>query len=354
MTFSLVRHLRELDVDAGLILTGVAREPTSALRESGVPLVALGHSRGRTILRSLGSFTEFYEAALTLGPDAIVLPNTGFLAPALHVRGYRGKIVSIEHGKVGHVESSRGLKGLKRRLEWQLSSRSIDMQVAVSKDLLEQIRHSGAKQKAFIHNGIELPDLHIREVQRPERGFTCAILSRLVAGKGVDVAIRAMARLADVPQVKLLVCGDGDMRQALETLARELGVSDKVEFVGWTTPERTWTRANLGLALSDKLIEGFGMSAMEAMSYGLPIIASRNGALPEFVKPEENGVLVEPGDDLAVASAIRRYIGDPKLYIRHSSCAAATARKFDILEVAVKYRALLVAVCSAGSTHEAQ
>ncbi len=350
MTASLVRHLRQLDVDAGLLFVGVAGSQTKALREAGVPVLALGLSRGRSVLRYTRTFAI---AAAALCPDAVVLPNTGFLAPVLRAHGYRGKIVAIEHGMVG-VSESKGLRRPKMKLEWQFSSLLVDLQVAVSEDKLNQIQTSRARQKALVYNGIELPEDCDGRDTEPEGRFTCATLSRVVDGKGIDVAIRAMSRLDDLPQVKLAVCGDGEHRETLEHLAAELGVSEKVEFVGWTTSSQAWTGANIGLSLSDALIEGFGMSAMEAMSYGLPVIATRNGALPEFVKSGRNGFLVEPRDDLAVANAIRRYVADPGLWLRHSRCAVSTAEKFDIREAAVKYQALLTAVCSSGSAHETQ
>jgi glycosyltransferase involved in cell wall biosynthesis len=348
MTSSLIRHLRQLEVDAGLLLVGVAGEYATSLEQSGVPTVALGHARGRSALTSPVSFVK---AATALGPDAVVLPDGGFLAPLLRVLGYKGKIVSIEHGSVG-VQESRGIKGPLGQLEWKFSSRFLDLQIAVSRDKFEQMRVSRAAQKAFVHNGIELPEDPVRQVPEPGGEFTCATLSRVVEGKGIEVAIRAMSRLSDLPQVKLAICGDGEMRRALEDLAARLGVSARVEFVGWTTSSQAWTGASVGLSLSDTLIEGFGMSAMEAMSFGLPVIATRNGALPEFVRSGENGFLVEPRDDVAVASAIRRYATDLDLWTRHSDCATSTSHEFDIRKVAAKYRELLVSVCATGSTHE--
>ena len=132
-------------------------------------------------------------------------------------------------------------------------------------------------------------------------GSYALVISRLSAEKGVHVAIDA-CRTAGVP---LVVAGDGPDRDALVRRAAD----GQVRFVGHVDDQRlSKLRAGAAIALAPSLsAETFGLSVAEAMSAGLPVAASRVGALPELVDPD---ALVPPGDADALAAAITRLAGD--------------------------------------------
>src|SRR4051812_21574756 len=131
------------------------------------------------------------------------------------------------------------------------------------------------------------------------------VASRLAPEKGVDVAIEA-CRAAGVP---LVVAGDGPERPALERMGGD------VRFAGKVAPERlAELRASARVALvPTRAAETFGLAAAEAMAAGLPVIASRAGALSELV-PEDS--LVAPGDAAALAAAIADGRRDPSTGLR--------------------------------------
>jgi glycosyltransferase involved in cell wall biosynthesis len=130
------------------------------------------------------------------------------------------------------------------------------------------------------------------------------VVSRLAPEKGVDVAIDA-CRMADIP---LVIAGEGPELQAL----RERGGDRDVRFVGQVGDgELAELRAGAAIALvPSRSAETFGLAAAEAMAAGLPVAASRVGALPELV--DERG-LVSAGDASALAQAIGRLAGDRAL-----------------------------------------
>jgi glycosyltransferase involved in cell wall biosynthesis len=132
-------------------------------------------------------------------------------------------------------------------------------------------------------------------------GSYALLVARLSPEKGVDVAIDA-CRLAGIP---LVVAGDGPEREAL---ARRAG-DGAVRFVGQVDDvELATLRARAAIALApSRSGETFGLAAAEAMAAGLPVVASRVGALPELVEPE---ALVAPGDPGAMAVAVTRLAGD--------------------------------------------
>lgn len=132
-------------------------------------------------------------------------------------------------------------------------------------------------------------------------GSYALIVSRLAREKGVDVAIEA-ARMAGVP---LVIAGDGPELDALR--ARSTGCD--VRFLG-RVDEQELNRLRSGARLAivpSRSGETFGMAAAEAMAAGLPVVASRVGALEELV---EDDALVEPGNPSALAEAMMRRWGD--------------------------------------------
>jgi glycosyltransferase involved in cell wall biosynthesis len=135
----------------------------------------------------------------------------------------------------------------------------------------------------------------------PAIGTYALVVSRLAPEKGIDVAIDA-CRMTGVP---LVIAGDGPELDALRARAAD----GDVRFVGRVDDgklDRLRTAAALAIVPS-RSAETFGMAAAEAMAAGVPVVASRTGALPELV--EEPG-LVDPGDPTALARAIKRLWGD--------------------------------------------
>lgn len=137
--------------------------------------------------------------------------------------------------------------------------------------------------------------------QHAEPGSYALVVSRLAPEKGVDVAIDA-CRIAGM---SLVVAGEGPEQLALRARAGE----ERVRFVGEVDDsELAELRAGATIALvPSRSAETFGLAAAEAMAAGLPVLASRVGALAELVEPEG---LVPPGDPGALAQAMARFAGD--------------------------------------------
>jgi glycosyltransferase involved in cell wall biosynthesis len=154
-------------------------------------------------------------------------------------------------------------------------------------------------------------DLGKGDHEEPASGGYALMVSRLAPEKGIQVAIEA-CRIAGIP---LVVAGAGLEDGAQSALLSEGAVPDGVRFVGRVGEEHlAQLRAGAALAVvPSRSAETFGLAAAEAMAAGLPVAASRVGALPELV--EEQG-LAPPGDARALAGAIERVRGDPVAGIR--------------------------------------
>ena len=155
------------------------------------------------------------------------------------------------------------------------------------------------------------------------------VVSRLREEKGIDVLVDAFASVhGRVPQARLLVVGDGPDRGALQLQAAKLGIGDSVIWAGarpW--PEAIRLMSAMDVVAVPSRFEGFGLSAIEAMACGKPVVASAVGGLPEIVENSETGLLVPPVDPQVLGQALLRLMEDPGLRQRLGTNAAADARR---------------------------
>jgi glycosyltransferase involved in cell wall biosynthesis len=158
-------------------------------------------------------------------------------------------------------------------------------------------------------------------------GRTLVFAGRLTAQKSLGVALEA---LAAVDGVTLLIAGDGDERMPLERRAHELGVGDRVRFLGPQPRERVMElfRAADASVLSSSW-ENFPHTVVEALSVGTPVLATSVGGVAEVVRDEVNGLLAPAGDSAAFAAIIRRFFDDDELQARLRAAAAASVRAYD-------------------------
>lgn len=145
-------------------------------------------------------------------------------------------------------------------------------------------------------------------------------VARLVPHKGQDMGIRALATLSrDFPELRYIMVGEGHDELRLRELARDLGVSDRVGFVGPMRddelPEAYATSTiYLGASRVDKEInvEGFGISFLEAGASGIPSVAGDSGGVRSAVRDGETGIVVPPTDPDAIADALRSLLLNPE------------------------------------------
>jgi len=179
------------------------------------------------------------------------------------------------------------------------------------------------------HCGIER-SLHDVDTTTPRRRRV-AYVGRIEAYKHVDVMLRAVARLpADLRDVELLVIGRGARREALEALARELGIAERTRFTGFVPNEerdRLLADARVCVCPSEK--EGWGLTVIESNSAGTPVVASDAPGLRDSVRDGETGFLVAVGDVEGFARRIEALLRDDALATRMSSAALAWSREFD-------------------------
>ncbi|WP_308165926.1 glycosyltransferase family 4 protein [Actinomadura sp. NEAU-AAG7] len=151
--------------------------------------------------------------------------------------------------------------------------------------------------------GVDTRIFHPRGARVP--GRIVAMASADAPIKGVDVLLRAVAKLATERDVHVVVVSRPQKDGPTERLVRELALGERVRFVhGISDGELGELTASAEIAVVPSRYEGFSLPAVEHMASGTPLVASRAGALPEVVG--DAGVLVEPGDAEELAAALRR------------------------------------------------
>jgi glycosyltransferase involved in cell wall biosynthesis len=150
--------------------------------------------------------------------------------------------------------------------------------------------------------------------------------SRLIPGKGHDVLLRALADASREGPLRLLVAGDGPSRRTLERIAAELGLVDRVRFLGFIDDVRPLLHACdiFAFPTLDSLSEGFGLAALEAQAAAVPVVVSRTASLPEVVADGQTGVLVGPGSAEELALALVELARSPR---RRRSMGAAGQKR---------------------------
>lgn len=170
-----------------------------------------------------------------------------------------------------------------------------------------------------------------------KKDFVITSIGRVVRRKAYDVIIRALAEIKD-SSVKLVIVGDGPEKRNLENLANYLGLGKRVIFTGFASDElKCQYLSNSNLFAMTSLHEGFGIVFMEAMHFGLPIVATNHGGQTDFLFDGKNALLLDVGDVNACAAHIRRFIEDKKLYKICSINNKKDLNKFSADKVAASY-----------------
>jgi glycosyltransferase involved in cell wall biosynthesis len=187
---------------------------------------------------------------------------------------------------------------------------------ALGRDLGDRGRRG--RRMITVHNGVDpVPagqiaavDLH-REFGIPAGAPVLAAAGRLSPEKGQRFLIEALSRLPrEHAGAHLVLLGSGVEQPALERLALELGVGDRVHFAGFRTGILGYLKA-ADLVVNPSLTEGLPNVLLEAHVAGTPVVATRVGGVPELVIAGETGWLVEPGDPGALARALAEALDDP-------------------------------------------
>ena len=171
-----------------------------------------------------------------------------------------------------------------------------------------------------INNGIDVQsfgDFSSREKLRKGLGigdsFLVGIIARLSDVKGHTYLLKAMqCVIKNFPSAKLLIVGEGKMKEALVCEADTLGIKDNVLFLAQAAGTED-VLAAMDVFVMPSLQEGLGLALMEAMAQGLAVVGSAVGGIKTLIEDKQNGLLVEPADQSSLAEAIIRLLSDKRM-----------------------------------------
>jgi glycosyltransferase involved in cell wall biosynthesis len=186
--------------------------------------------------------------------------------------------------------------------------------VGVTKDIAAHMVKHGvpAARAQFIPTFPDIntqPPVDRMALSTPRDVKVLLALSRLHPKKGLDTLLTSLQSL---PDCFVWLAGDGPLRRELETLAKKLGVIDRVRFLGWRT-DRSALLRTADLCVLPSRYEPFGTVILEAWAAGTPLVACRSAGPAAHIDDDVNGLLVPIDDAAALADAMRRVLDDEPL-----------------------------------------
>ncbi len=257
----------------------------------------------------------------------------------LSVKEALGKpMVFTVHSTESVRSGERGIESI-RELE-RLCAEKADMIITVSNYIRQEVMKIGVSEEKIrvIYNGVDsrrfkpASEREKRKVKNKYKLDDCRVvlfLGRLDPSKGLDYLLRALPMvLEEEPETKVVIAGQGWLEPMLVTLAKLLGVEEHVVFAGYVpSNELPALYSTAEVFVSPSLCEPFGITLLEAMACRVAVVSTYTGGIPEFVKPMENGVLVDAHSPDQLAYAITLLLQDEALRHRLAENGRKTVEK---------------------------
>ncbi|MDT5041601.1 MAG: hypothetical protein QOE51_2586 [Actinoplanes sp.] len=266
--------------------------------------------------------------------EVVIATRAGLIAYAATFAPQRMVRIGQEH-----LTRMQQRKAMRKQLPRHI--RRLDAFVTVTEhdaaDYRSHLRWLRGTRVLFIPNSVPAPQV------QPSHGGSPIVMAagRLVAMKRYDLLIRAFAAVvAEHPQWQLRIYGGGDQNERLRALILELGLHNNVLLMGSYFPlDAEWAKAAVGASPTDR--EPFGMTLVEAMRCGVPVVSTDARWGPrEILTDGVDGLLTPVGDAAALGDALLRLIGDASTRRALGAAALAGAARYDPDVVAVRYEEL--------------
>jgi len=266
-----------------------------------------GLTQGNTAITSIPMLSTLHGSIQQEFTTFIANLRRGWYRPGYSLKAFSGLFYSYFITQKPVLHHSRGI-------------------ITVSHRITEDLKKwfgQGLKEKCVtIYNGIDTntfhPDPSARRIMRKrydidEKSPVLLTLGRLTHEKGHHVLVEAMGILKrTIPDIKLLVVGEGSSLSLLKTISEKLGLAETVIFIGPVENHQTAAYYNTSdiFVFPTLTVEGLPFVLLEAMACGKPVIASEIGGNAEVIRDGENGILVKPGRPLLIADKVRMLISD--------------------------------------------
>src|SRR5688572_25947172 len=272
-------------------------------------------------------------------------PDNALLAWLLRRTGKVKRLIYDDHDYHPGKENNRFNEFVIEKRE-QFCARHADGVISANTLLAGRRKQQGARHVVVIPNGVDLSIFTSARQKRPHPP-TLIYMGRLSLMWGLALAVKAMPKLLQViPDVRLLIAGDGPAEATLRALSQELGVTENITFLGrlaYQALPAALAQADIGIVIAqpDNEFRRYAtpLKLVEYMAAGLPVIASRVGQTEVMMQQAKAGVLIDHSVDEFVAASID-LLTNEALYERNSKAAIAYAAGFDwnsLMEQAYQY-----------------
>lgn len=271
------------------------------------------------------------------GPIIVLAPTPESGLGAALIKSIACDRVHLVTRVQGHT-ASKALYVKQSRLRWVALScierfvlRKSDLVVPMGQFTLNLALAYGVKPDKVVVLPFPVRWADEAEVTEPPDRPTVLFVGRLEKEKGVHILLKAMALVREkLPNVHLLIAGDGSYRSHLEHIAHSLGLQGIVSFLGWLKSKdlKEVYKETTVLCLPSIWEEGLGMVLVEAGLMARLVIASDIGGIRDVVRHGENGFLVPPGDPTALADAIITVLRDRDMACRMGLAGTKIAREY--------------------------
>jgi glycosyltransferase involved in cell wall biosynthesis len=302
-TSQLARLLAHEGVQVELVTTNAPYRPAIAGRIKGL----------RALFRLIPYLWRIWRLAGKV--DVIhLMANSGFswqlfAAPVIWIGWLRGTPVIVNY------RGGEAREYLTTSARWVTPTMRKAVSLVVPSGFLQAVFQEFGMYAAIIPNIIDLDTF--RPADEPPTGtsFTLVITRNLESIYGIETAIRALAAVREaLPAVQLKIAGIGPLAGELERLVEELGLSDRVVFLGRLERHQVVELYhNAHAMLNPSRVDNMPNSVLEALACGVPVISTNVGGVPYIVEDARTALLVPPDDVQGMAQAIRRLCTDDAL-----------------------------------------
>ncbi|MBS1921534.1 MAG: glycosyltransferase family 4 protein [Bacteroidetes bacterium] len=207
--------------------------------------------------------------------------------------------------------------------------RKADLVICVSNSWIEYFRMNFKTKKIMVlPNMVDFPEIH-KNIREPET-ITFLFLGLVCESKGIFDLIRVIGEKKDKysGKIKLLIGGNGETDK-LNDLINKYQIGDIVEFLGWVSKvKKTDVLNTADVYILPSYAEGSPISILEAMTYGMAIISTKVGGIPELVKENQNGILIEPGNSEQIEKALDFMIYNPVIIKKFGAVSETMAQQY--------------------------
>lgn len=245
----------------------------------------------------------------------------------LALRARRAGVPYILHVHTGEFDVLFERESERKKTEVRELFTRATFVVALSEEWRDYFVSQGcgnANNVVVLHNGVVVPD----EPASPDGNDVILFLGCLNERKCPDVLLRAAAMvLPKYPSARIKLAGDGNI-DVYRALAEDLDIADRCDFLGWVTGDALERLYREGAVYClPSCHEGMPMAILEAMAYGLPVITTPVGGVPQVVVDGENGFLTPVDDPAALAACLDALLGCPDERRRIGAAARSTVRE---------------------------